>query len=1039
MAEQSMITSYPFGGFEGAQGITLTGVNKYPNPFYDVASEYCPRDINTILEWCNPAGTMITRDTYGRVTPVEQLKPGDTVLTRDGTVQPVEIIGTREIKEDIVEIAVAGMQSMPLRITADHPVYIWRPTSTLKPNRLTWSKTESEVVEMPAGEVQPGDWVQAPDTVYDASTKDWWLSPFICGMFVAEGCYIKQYLTDGKQHMCGVQFTLGSHEIELRERLVREISEYGGKQPSVITHHTRPDIANVRLHDPIMAAWLFDNFGEYSHNKVLPEALFHLPREAQLEFFGAWIDGDGNMYSRTPSTGAVAIQLWAVSSNLAYQGVRLAQGLGLNPTLIERPGPASGFGGGICYGIIFNAVDSRILIEYAHKGSAFRGKAGAGRGGNGTVRENGKIYRKVYSVTRVPFEGKVYKLQVANNHNYVAQNILVRNCEYLFMSMGTYRSAARRVVRYFLTELVLESDDEKEKDKYEKFLNDELHLLQRLADIGDDLMVYGNVFISVYFPFDRWLICPECHTAYHCETIDYQFHAKDGTFQGVCPKCDSQVVYKREDRRSPETKKVKIMRWNPKMIKMRVHPISGHIEYYLEMEQNFVEKLRSGDKFFLNQTPWSMVEASVLQRQKGEPVLFKFRDDVIYHFKDSSLSGIPIKGWAIPPIMPNFKLVYYIAQLRRYDEAIMLDFTMPFRVISPQAAGSSQGQDPLSSMSMGNFIGAMKNMIDNKRKYMTDIQVAPFPLEYQMLGGEAKDLAPKENMAQALDELLNAIGFPAELYKGSLSIQAFPVALRLFEKTWGNLVEGNNDFIAWLLKRVSRHFMWGEVTGELRSVTLADDIERKALMFQAAAGQDISKGTAYKPLNIDYVDEQKKVIKEQEVIQKLQQEAMERQQAMQGQQGGAQQGGQPGGDPNAPMQPGATPGDVYEQGKQLAQQMLFQTPPTMRRGELIKIKQSNPTLHAIVMQEMDVIRNDMSRQGQAAMMQQAQQSGSGQKAAEAYDTMPSPFLIGLLISDQVTEYNRKDLQKIAMDIRDKIYGASTAFHFVYDRLGGAIQ
>jgi len=614
-------------------------------------------------------------------------------------------------------------------------------------------------------------------------------------------------------------------------------------------------------------------------------------------------------------------------------------------------------------------------------------------------------------------------------------NTILEWCEYLYMTMGTYRSASRRVVRYFLTEIVLEADDEKEKDKYTKFLNDELHLMQRLAEIGDDFMVYGNVFISVYFPFDRWLICPACHTGYHVETVDYEFSPKDGTFRGTCPKCSAGVVYDREDRRSPETSKVKLIRWNPKAMKMRVHPVSGNIEYYLELEQNFVEKLRQGDKFFLNQTPWSMVKACVIHRQKGEPVLFKFRDDVIYHMKDSTLAGIPIKGWAIPPIMPNFKLAYYIQLLRRYDEAIALDFIMPFRVIYPEMApGAGQGQDPLSTMSMGNFIGHMKNMIDNKRKYMTDIQISPFPLGYQMLGGEGKNLAPKDNIAQALDEMLNAIGFPAELYKGSLSIQAFPVALRLFEKTWGNLVDGNNDFVAWLLKRISRHFMWGEVKGTLRSVTLADDIERKALMFQAAAGQDISKGTAYKPLSIDYVEEQKKIIKEQETIQKLQQEAMERQQAMSGQ---GQTEGQPQ-DPNAPVQPGATPGDVYEQGKALAQQLLFQTPPTMRRGELMKIKQTNPTLHAIVNQEMDNIRNSMASQGQAAMMQQAQQSGAGQKLAEAFDKMPSPFLIGLLISDQITEYTRKDFQKIAMDIKYGIRGAASAFHFLYERVEGAI-
>jgi hypothetical protein len=431
-----------------------------------------------------------------------------------------------------------------------------------------------------------------------------------------------------------------------------------------------------------------------------------------------------------------------------------------------------------------------------------------------------------------------------------------------------------------------------------------------------------------------------------------------------------------------------------------------------------------GEPFYLNETPWAMVEACLKSNKSKKEYLFKFKDDSIYHLRCSTLAGLPVKGWAIPPILPNFKLAYYVQLLRRYDEAIALDFIIPFRILFPNNT-SPQGQDALSQISMTSFIGHMQQMINAKRKNLTDIQVAPFSVGYEMLGGEAKTLAPKDNIALAVDELLNSLGFPAELYKGTLSIQAFPVALRLFEKQWNSLVDGFNDLISWLMKRLSRHFMWGEVTGTLRSVTLADDVERKALSLQAAAGQDISKATAYRPLGIDYLEEQKRLVEEQETIQKLQQEARERQQAQQmGQQ--TSQSGQPA--------YGATPGDVYEQSKALAQQLLLQTPETMRRGELIKIKHSNPTLHALVLQEMDTMRQDMARQGQAMIMQQAKQAeviGFGSAAS-----LPSPIRVGLLIADQLTDYNRDDLRKMAMDVRDRVPHAEDAFRYVYRRMMG---
>lgn len=561
---------------------------------------------------------------------------------------------------------------------------------------------------------------------------------------------------------------------------------------------------------------------------------------------------------------------------------------------------------------------------------------------------------------------------------YIPRDIhcILEWCEYLYLTFGTYRAAARRVVRYFLTELDLEGESDEEREKYSTFLNDELHIMNELAEIGDDFMTYGNVFVSLYFPFDRYLICPQCATTYHAEAIDYKFSVKTGAFTGKCPKCGvDDIEFKREDRRSPDTKKVKVIRWNPKQMRLRPHPISGKIDYYLELDPQFVKKIEEGNKFYLNDTPWSMVETVVRCRKDKNRPLFKFKPESIYHMKESTLAGLPIRGWGIPPIMPNFKLAYYIQILRRYDEAIALDFIVPFRILYPQQSGPA-GADPLQAMSMQNFIGHMKKMVDAKRKNITDMQVAPFQIGYELIGGEGTQLTPKDLISQALDELLNAVGFPAELYKGSLSIQAFPVALRLFEKTWGAMVDGMNDMIGWMIESISRHFMWGEITGKLRSVTLADDIERKALALQAAAGMDISKQTAYRPLGVDYLEEQRRVVEEQEAVQELQQEAMDRQQASQLEGGGGAP--TPGGDPGAMPpggQPGATPGDVYEQGKQMAQQLLLQTPPSMRRGELIKIKHSNPTLHAIVIQEMDNMRQDMAREGQAMMMQQAQQQG----------------------------------------------------------------
>lgn len=599
-------------------------------------------------------------------------------------------------------------------------------------------------------------------------------------------------------------------------------------------------------------------------------------------------------------------------------------------------------------------------------------------------------------------------------------------CDFLWLTMGTYRSAARRVVRYFLTEVILDGESDTERESFKKFLDDDLHLLVQLADIGDEFMTYGNVFISLYFPFKRMLICPKCKTEYSDKFLKYKFTGK-GEFTASCPKCKFSGVFTIDDRRDPDKTYTRIIRWNPKEIKLRTHPVSGRTTYFWDIPAEFSDKIRKGDLFYVSDTPQSILNCITDPNRKEGTVLFEFDADAIYHMKESSLSGLPIKGWGIPPILPNFKLAYYIQVLRRYDEAIALDYIIPFRILYPDY-GSSPHQDATVTMALDSFTSRLTQMVKNRRSDPTAVQIAPFKVGYQSLGGEAKTLAPKESLQLATDELLNAVGFPAELYRGSLSIQAFPVALRLFEKTWGALVEGDNDLIEWLLARICRHYMIGSITGKLRSVTLADDLERKALSLQAAAGMDISKGTAYLPFGIDYMEEQRRVVEEQQALQRMQQEAMEESQAQQGLQG-ASGGGQP---PAA--QAGATPGDVQEQAKGLAQQLLLQTPETMRRGELIKIKHSNSTLHALVIQEMDNMRQEMSRQGGAQMMQQAQQGGM-QVQASARD-LPSTMTIGYVIAEQLLDIMPGDMRKIAMAVTRNEPLAREAFHYVYAKQRG---
>lgn len=544
-------------------------------------------------------------------------------------------------------------------------------------------------------------------------------------------------------------------------------------------------------------------------------------------------------------------------------------------------------------------------------------------------------------------------------------------CDYLFTSQPTLAAVSKRNVSYFLTDIILEGQSEKERTKYEEFLRDKLKLMQVLRDVGTNFSTYGNAFVTLYLPFDRYLKCGKCNTEYPdtSEAITFDYDPANVTYTGTCPKCRNHGGFSILDRRSTDSNRARLVLWNPKEIEIRSHPVSGETTYFWDMNAKFRDRILNKDMFFIRGTPLSMLRTAAMWAKRrtsgdGARLLYQFDEGAIKHIRESNLAGIDFEGWGVPPILPNFRLSYYIQLLRRYDEAIAQDYIIPFRVIFPQT-GPTQGSDPLQTASLAKFTGAMKQMVENRRKDPTAIQVAPVPVGYQALGGEARNLAPKDNLAYSSDELLNNLNYPAELYKCNLSVQAAPVALRLYAKNNSNLVGGFNEIISWILPQLHTHFKWGEVTGKLNPITLADDLSRQSMLLNLQAGQKVSDTTALKTVNLSYEEEMQRMIQDQQMMQRIQNQAALDMQAsqMQDSQGGG--GGGDGGGGGG----GGSPGDLMAQASDLAMQLLGMDDAT-RTSQLIDMKGSNPTLHGLVKQRLADLRSQAASQGQQQVIQQ---------------------------------------------------------------------
>jgi hypothetical protein len=243
--------------------------------------------------------------------------------------------------------------------------------------------------------------------------------------------------------------------------------------------------------------------------------------------------------------------------------------------------------------------------------------------------------------------------------------------------------------------------------------------------------------------------------------------------------------------------------------------------------------------------------------------------------------------------------------------------------------------------------------------------------------------------------MLDAMGYPAELFKGSLQVQQVPTAVRLFENSFMFVHYGLTDFSQWVVKKIAKFMGEQYIAVKLSKPSMADNLDRQNAVLQLSSAGEISRRRAYGWLGItDAVDEKKERLEEDAEIQKLQLkqeedlrrqvetgsinqhlDAAAQQQAEQQQAGGSPPGGQQAAAPQGGGQQGAvTPMDVQGQAQELAQQWLGM-PEGDRRKAMQQTKATDTTLYSLAKEAMEEMRNQAGSQGVQQMYQEVQGGG----------------------------------------------------------------
>ena len=441
---------------------------------------------------------------------------------------------------------------------------------------------------------------------------------------------------------------------------------------------------------------------------------------------------------------------------------------------------------------------------------------------------------------------------VANQFTPRNLHDIIRWARYITIQSPTTTEVIRKLATYPITDFIPDTVDDTLAAQI-KSMFEVLKMKELLQNVGFEFFTIGNVFLSIYFPIHRSLVCPSCNTSHSAKKASWTTF-KAYNFHGTCPNCGYKGVFKRQDSKSLNLDDINLIKWTPEHIVVNHNPITGESEYYYKIPNSVKQKILKGDKLFINSIPWAMIEAVRYNQD------FKFDNGSIFHLRNIS-SGGTVEGVSVPPMLSLFTLVYYQAVLRKANEAIASEYLNPMRIVSPQP--STANSDPAIAMSLKNFRGQMEEAIKTHKRDKNYFLISPVPVGYQAVGGEGRNLLVSQEIQQAEEQILLSLGVSRELLSGQTNWESSSVGLRMMENTLFSYVSRLEDLVDWINRRVSTYLNRQYAKTTLAPFKLLDDNNYKQLLVSLVQTGKVSFTTLFEELGIEFSKEQKRLVDEQ--------------------------------------------------------------------------------------------------------------------------------------------------------------------------------
>jgi hypothetical protein len=616
-------------------------------------------------------------------------------------------------------------------------------------------------------------------------------------------------------------------------------------------------------------------------------------------------------------------------------------------------------------------------------------------------------------------------------HTYLPVTVkqLFKWCRYYFLTNPLINATVFKLSEYPVTDLIIEHESPSIVKLWTEYFHDHLRYRSFQVEVGLDYHAYGNGCVSLGFPFKKYLECRSCGYKDQATKNRPFWTFTNYAFRLTCPECGYIGDAIPKDVYFRNASGIKPIRWNPEDIEITYNDITGEYTYFYTIPAVVRNDVVIGRKDIVEGIPQVFIQA--MREQKG--VIFSKEN--FFHLRRATLATQD-RGWGIPLLLPVLKDTFYLQVMKKAQEAILLEHIVPLRILYPQP--SSGTSDPYTTINLVDWRDHVAAEIARWRYDNNYIPILPLPIGNQTIGGDGRALLLTGEIQQWSEQIMVGMGVPREFLLGGMSYAGTNVSMRMLENAFIGYLQRHKALARFIMKSVSSFLGWPEANIRFKPFKMADDIQRKAYMFQLNQAGKVSDTTLLADADLSQDEENQIMLRETDtrleatkkqqlamaqmqgestmIMMKYQAKAQQAQQealmaaAAPGEPGGPDaaggagsapggQGGLIGGAGVPPEQQGASTQPAAMQSPLNAGQQMQQGPggalnvdiPSMAQAQANLIGSLPPSQQSFAINNLRSMSPEL-----AEMVQQilAQQSGDQQQGGPQVDMRPLPEVKG---------------------------------------------